>query len=73
MHLIRAARAPSCRTGVKERELLERAASALRIPGNDLLQRAAALGRSMGPPWRQDEKYAALAGWLALAAASWDK
>ncbi len=60
-------------TGVKERELLDRAASALRIPGNDLLQRAAALGRSMGPPWRQDEKYAALAGWLALAAASWDK
>ena len=26
------------------------------------------LGRSIGPPWRQDDKYAAIVGWLALRA-----
>jgi hypothetical protein len=26
------------------------------------------MGRAIGPPWRQDEKHAALAGWLGLAA-----
>jgi hypothetical protein len=26
------------------------------------------IGRTLGPPWRQDEKYATLAGMLALAA-----
>jgi hypothetical protein len=28
------------------------------------------MGKLMGPPWRQDEKLAALAAWLTLAAAS---
>jgi len=26
------------------------------------------MGRALGPPWRQDEKLATLAAWLALAA-----
>ena len=25
-------------------------------------------GRTIGPPWRQDEKFASLAAWLALVA-----
>jgi hypothetical protein len=27
------------------------------------------MGRSLGPPWRQDEKLATLAAWLVLAQA----
>jgi hypothetical protein len=29
--------------------------------------RIAALGRGIGPPWTQDQKFAALVAWLALA------
>jgi hypothetical protein len=56
-------------TEVKERELFERCEAALRLPLPALKRRLDDWGRSLGPPWRQDEKYAALAGWLALAAA----
>ena len=54
-------------TGVKEREVYERAAAALRISSEELSDRVAAMGRALGPPWRQDEKLAAAAAWLALA------
>ena len=37
------------------------------FPGTDLQQRIGELGRSLGPPWRQDEKLASLAAWIALA------
>ena len=53
---------------VTERELFARAAADLRIPVDAIQQRLAEMGRAMGPPWRQDEKYAAMVGWLALAA-----
>jgi len=43
---------------VKERELLSRA--------KPLEPHLAAMGRAIGPPWRQDQKYAAMAAWLAL-------
>ena len=52
----------SCR-GVREKELLALAATkfgAFQLRLNEL-------GKTLGPPWRQDEKYAALVGWLALA------
>jgi len=54
-------------TKVKEREVWERAAASLRLGTADLQERIAELGRSLGPPWRQDEKLASLAGWIALA------
>jgi hypothetical protein len=52
--------------GVKEKELLQKAAVALSIAPDHLQLRAAELGKSIGPPWRQDEKLSAIAGWLAL-------
>lgn len=52
---------------IKERELLDRGAQTLRANREKLLQRITELGRALGSPWTQDEKYAALAAWLALA------
>ncbi len=54
-------------TKVKEREVWDRGAKVFRLPSADLQQRISGLGRSLGPPWRQDEKLASLAGWIALA------
>jgi hypothetical protein len=53
--------------GVKERESYERGAAHLRIKASDLERRVANLGKPLGPPWSQDQKYAALVAWLALA------
>ncbi len=50
---------------IRERELLEQAAKALRVPRPTLLRRVTELGRPFGAPWSQDEKFAALAAWLA--------
>jgi len=38
------------------------------IPIEELHQLVNAIGKSVGPPWTQDQKVAALSGWLALAA-----
>jgi hypothetical protein len=54
-------------TGIKERELFDRAASALDLSLDDIQLHVAEMGRSVGPPWRQDEKLAALVAWLVLA------
>ena len=54
-------------TKVRERELLERAASALRTPADKLQRRLAELGRPLGPPWTQDQKLATLVALLALS------
>ena len=54
--------------GVKEREVFERGAVELGMPAAELQQRVAELGRRLGPPWRQDEKLAALVAWLVLRA-----
>src|SRR5882762_1571688 len=51
---------------VKERELLDRAGQAFRIKSAALLQRVTELGRPLGAPWSQDEKFATIAAWLAL-------
>jgi hypothetical protein len=53
---------------VKECELLARAAADLGMAADAIQGRVSEMGRAMGPPWRQDEKYAAMVGWLALAA-----
>lgn len=53
---------------IRERELLEQAVKALRVPRPRLLRRVTELGRALGSPWTQDEKYATLAAWLAMLA-----
>lgn len=47
--------------GIKEREVLEECAAALRIPTVELQARLAAMGKTLGPPWTQDEKLSAAA------------
>jgi hypothetical protein len=55
---------------IKDKELLDAAGRTLRVKPADLLRRAMELGRPLGAPWSQDEKFAALAAWLALASSS---
>jgi hypothetical protein len=50
----------------KESELLERASHTLHLQPDELIRRLASLGSTLGPPWSQDEKFAALAAWLSL-------
>lgn len=66
--LVRAAEGLSLSvTGVRERDVLARAAEVTGRPAAELQRRVAELGRVLGPPWRQDEKLATLAAWVALA------
>ena len=51
---------------VKEKELLAQASKMLRGQPAALMKRVTALGKSVGSPWSQDEKFATLAAWLAL-------
>jgi hypothetical protein len=54
--------------GIREKELFVAASSkALGLQAAALRRRIAVLGKSLGPPWSQDEKFAALAAWLTLA------
>ncbi len=55
-------------TCIKERELLECAGKAFHFKPADLMRRVTELGRVLGAPWSQDEKFATLAAWLALRA-----
>jgi len=55
-------------TGVKEKEALIQSPSGLGISEEGILQHLARIGKTIGPPWQQDEKSATLAAWLALAA-----
>lgn len=52
---------------VREQALLEDAETALHLKTTKLLRRVTELGKPFGSPWSQDEKFAALAAWLALA------
>jgi hypothetical protein len=73
--LFRAALVAACEscelrtTRVRERELFARAEAELGLPAAELRRRATAMGRELGPPWRQDHKHAAIAAWLALGSA----
>ena len=51
---------------VREKELFTAASSVLKFLTAALKHRVAALGKGLGPPWSQDEKFAALAAWLSL-------
>jgi hypothetical protein len=53
---------------IKEKELLNCAGQVFSAKPKELMRRATELGRSLGSPWSQDEKFATLAAWLALAA-----
>ena len=53
---------------IRERELLECAGEAFHCKPNALMRRVTELGKPLGSPWSQDEKFATLAAWLALAA-----
>src|SRR5207248_8841995 len=54
-------------TKIKERELLAFVESSIVLSEAKLQQHLVVLGKQLGPPWRQDEKYATLAAWVALA------
>jgi hypothetical protein len=54
--------------GIREKELFTAASSkALSVQPAALKRRIAALGKALGPPWSQDEKFAALGAWITLA------
>jgi len=62
------ARAKLAVTRIKERELLANASTALRRKPAALTSLVRDLGKPLGSPWTQDEKFATLAAWLALSA-----
>lgn len=51
---------------VKEKELVARACQALDVSPQELAGRLAAVGRTLGPPWTQDDKFATLVACLSL-------
>jgi hypothetical protein len=53
--------------GIREKELFATASKAFGIQPAELKRRIAAFGKSLGPPWSQDEKLAALGAWLSLS------
>jgi hypothetical protein len=53
---------------IKEKELLDRAGQVFRAKPKELMRRVTELGRALGAPWSQDEKFATLAAWLASKA-----
>jgi|SRR5579864_1304187 hypothetical protein len=61
-----AERCDLARFTVKQRELLDSGCKTLRLTPDTLALRLAALGKPIGSPWTQDEKFASLAAWLAL-------
>jgi hypothetical protein len=53
--------------GFREKELFAMASKTFGMQPADLNRRITAFGKSLGPPWGQDEKYAALGAWLSLS------
>lgn len=51
---------------IKERELLENAGRAMHLKPAELMRKVTELGKPLGSPWSQDEKFASLAAWIAL-------
>lgn len=60
-------------TRIKEREIWDWGAAVFKLGAADLQARINGIGKSIGPPWTQDEKLASLAAWIALAGASRSK
>ena len=55
---------------VKEKELMSRAQSELRISGELIERHLQRMGKAIGTPWRQDEKLASVVAWMALGGGS---
>jgi hypothetical protein len=55
-------------TKIKDRELLATASATLRKKPAALTRIISDLGKPLGSPWTQDEKFATLAAWLTLSA-----
>lgn len=55
---------------IRERELLESAGRAFHLKPVEVMRRVTELGKPLGSPWSQDEKFATLAAWLALRASA---
>jgi hypothetical protein len=62
------ARASLAITKIKDRELLATASATLGRKPSVLNRFVNELGKPLGSPWTQDEKFATLAAWLSLAA-----
>jgi len=56
--------------GVLDREVYERGAADLRVAIDKLKQHISEMGRTVGPPWTQDQKRAAVVAWLVLASSA---
>ncbi len=54
--------------GVREKEIFALAAKTLRISESEIRRRVGEMGKDIGPPWSQDEKLAAVAGWVVMKA-----
>jgi hypothetical protein len=54
--------------GVREKELFARATETLRWSENEIRRRVGEMGKAIGAPWSQDEKLAAVVGWMVLKA-----
>ncbi len=61
------ARSGLANTTAKEKEVLNEASRVLHLKPNELARKIDELGRPLGAPWSQDEKFASLVAWLALA------
>ncbi|HEV8452310.1 MAG TPA: hypothetical protein VGQ45_12825 [Gaiellales bacterium] len=53
---------------IPKRSIWDEGEAALGVPGDELRRRIDQLRRQIGPPWGEDQKLAALAAWIALAA-----
>ena len=60
-----AARGVKCDV-IVEKQLATRAAAALKQPDGRITRALSAFGKTLGSPWRADEKAAATAAWIAL-------
>ena len=54
-------------TRLREKEIFSLASADLRIPEEEIARCLKDIGRSIGAPWTQDQKLAALAAWVAVA------
>jgi hypothetical protein len=52
---------------IRERDTLRQAVDASGVTETEIKERLAAMGKSLGPPWREDQKLATLAALIALA------
>jgi hypothetical protein len=51
---------------IKEREVLKNAEEVLGLKSGAVMKRVTELGKPLGSPWSQDEKFATAGAWLAL-------